>query len=388
MPQRFDQSVEMVEQTQEPSGRTDANGVGSPIAASRGAVDGHHWSPGYDPGGPRLLIHPADLRRRRIRCKPVVERLAKLERTFLPACNICGSDRSAIVSRPDRYGFPARTVMCLDCGLFYLQDRLSDAAYAEFYAGSYRQLTSLFTGGETQTIEDILADQRSYAQRLIQALEGRLNFAPGARLIDVGGSAGQVALPFRNRFNMDVTVLDPAADEIAAARALGLKGIVSPIEEFTTLDSYNLILFCRTIEHVQDLKSTLAKLRRMLTPDGLLYCDIVDFMELCHLAGHPEAATKIDHCFWLTQETAPWIFRSVGLEIVMADVSLRQPLAGFLLRRCEPSTAQRPDPQFAEARLRKLQERASEWQELGRSALDTKDWLRHKAYQLKRRILR
>jgi 2-polyprenyl-3-methyl-5-hydroxy-6-metoxy-1,4-benzoquinol methylase len=310
-----------------------------------------------------------------------------MERKFVAACNFCGSERRAIVAQPDRYGFPVRTVMCLECGLYYLADRLTDDGYAKFYADNYRKLTSLFAGEPQSDINDIHADQVAYAKRLIHALSGFLNFRPGARAIDVGGSGGQVAFQFHKYFGLSATVLDPAADEVAAARKLGLEGITGSFEQFETNELFDLILFCRSIEHVQDLHGVLTKMRRMLSPDGLLYCDIVDFTELCRLAGHPEGVTKIDHCYWLTRETAARIFSSVGLQTLMVDVSLRQPLAGFLLRSCEPSFSPAADPLWIEAQLRDHQRRASEWQELGRIPSDAKDWLRRKAYRLKRRIL-
>jgi SAM-dependent methyltransferase len=345
------------------------------------------WSAGYDPGGAPRRIHPTELQRRRARCEPIVSRLLKTGRKFIAACNLCGSERRAVVAQPDRYGFPIRTVMCLECGLYYLADRLTDDGYAAFYANDYRKITSLFTGDQRSDINDIHTDQVPYAKGLIRSLEGFVNFRPGARAIDVGGSGGQVALEFQKHFGLSAMVLDPAADEVAAARELGLEGVTGSFEAFETNESFDLILFCRSIEHVQDLHAVLSKMRRMLRPGGVLFCDIVDFTELCRLVGHPEAVTKIDHCFWLTQETATRVFRSVGLQILMVDVSFKQPLTGFLLRACEPSFSPPADPQLIEAQLRSHQRRASEWQELGRTPVDAKDWVRHKAYRLKRRLL-
>jgi hypothetical protein len=66
----------------------------------------------------------------------------------------------------------------------------------------------------------------------------------------------------------------------------------------------------------------------------------------------------------------------------------QQPLMGFLLRRSEPSPWLPIDPLWTKLQLRQFQERASEWQEWGRSARDAKDWMRRKAYVLKRAVVR
>jgi SAM-dependent methyltransferase len=277
--------------------------------------------------------------------------------------------------------------MCLECGLYYLADRLTDDGYAKFYTGYYRSLTALFAGVPQLGIDGIHADQAAYGKRLITALQGFLNFRPGARAIDVGGSGGQVGFQFQKYFGIRTTVLDPSPDEVAAACNLGLEGITGSFEKFETDESFDLILFCRSIEHVQDLRGVLTKMRRLLRPDGLLYCDIIDFTELCRVVGHPEGVAKIDHCYWLTQETAARIFKTVGLQIIMVDVSLSQPLAGFLLRRCEPSSALPADPSRIETELRDHQRQSSVWQEWGRTPCDAKDWLRRRAYRLKRRFL-
>ena len=99
----------------------------------------------------------------------------------------------------------------------------------------------------------------------------------------MGGSAGQVALEFQNFFRIDATVLDPAEAEVAAAKKAGLEAYTGSIEQWSSEERFDLILLCRTIEHVQDLRGVLSRIRRLLQPDGLLYCDIVDFTEACHL---------------------------------------------------------------------------------------------------------
>jgi SAM-dependent methyltransferase len=348
----------------------------------------HQWSPGHNPGARGYLIHPAELRRRRERCRSIVDSLRDRKREFVAVCNVCGSERNAIVAQPDRYGFPSRTAMCLNCGLFYLMDRFSDESYLEFYKdGTYRRIASLFSGTK-QGIGDIQADQVQYARELIRALGGYLRFEAGARLLDIGGSAGKVALEFQNFFGMQATVLDPAEEEVAAARKLGLTGIAGSLEQWDTDERFHLILLCRTIEHVQDLRGVLRRVRRLLHPNGFLYCDIVDFTEACRLIGHPEAVTKIDHCYWMTQESAAGIFRFAGLEVVSINLSLQQPLAGFLLRSCEPSPWLPVDPLWTKMQLRRLQESASEWQEGGRTPRDAKDWLRRRAYVIKRTLRR
>jgi hypothetical protein len=292
-----------------------------------------------------------------------------------------------VLSNRDRYDFPVRTVLCTGCGLIYLVERLTRDEYSKFYAsGTYRSLTSKFSGGETH-IEAIRCDQVNYAAKVISALEGCFEFQGHRSLLDVGGSAGVVATAVGSRFGCAATVLDPAIEEVAAARAIGVDGVVGSLETFRSGKKFGLILLCRSIEHLYDLRASLLKIRDLLHPDGLFYCDIIDFVECCRCNGAPEAVTKIDHCYWLCQETAPAIFRALGFDIISVDVSWESDCIGYVLRRCQPMGTPRTSKVALETIVRRLREINSDWHRYGQVPRGIADRLRSAAYRAKRRLL-
>lgn len=333
-----------------------------------------------------FFMHPTRLARKRKRCAPEVARLRELPRDFVSECNVCGCKQSAIIAQRDRYGLPLRTAMCRACGLIFMADRFTPEAYSEFYArGHYRRLTGAFNGSY-QTIADIHADQDAYAEKLAGAIHGYVKSRCGSRVLDIGGSAGRIALKFQECFEMSALVLDPAEEEADAARKLGLEAVTSSVEDFCTGEEFDLILICRTIEHVQNLRAVLGKARSLLKPDGLLYCDIVDFTELCRARGTPEAVSKVDHCYWLSMETAPAIFRSAGLQIVSTNLALGQFLVGYLLRSAEDSEPPRMDERWMQERLRNLRDASAQWRDTALHPCDAQDWLRRKVFAIKRRL--
>lgn len=147
-------------------------------------------------------------------------------------------------------------------------------------------------------------------------------------------------------------------------------------------------MLCRSIEHLFDLRRSLARIRSLLTPQGLFYCDIADFMEMCRLSGPPETFTKVDHCYWLTQSTALQIFRALGFELVSMNIAFGAAQVGFLLRACEPSVEALAAQSQTLAQVEEIQRIEREWRAYGATSLGPKDWLRRKGYRLKRRILR
>jgi SAM-dependent methyltransferase len=312
-----------------------------------------------------FLISPAELETRRQRCRPVAEPLAAAPRQFVSACNLCGSETSCVIAYEDRYGLPLRTALCTGCGLIYLMDRFTQQGYSEFYCeGDYRKLTSAFAGS-TATIEDLQADQAGYARNLVRFLDRRVPGGKGIRLLDVGGSSGQVAQELATRFGVEGTVLDPSREEIEAACRLGLRGIVGSAETWETEERFDLVLLCRTIEHLYDLRATMANIRRYLAPGGLFYCDFLDYLELCRITGAPQTVSKVDHCYWLTMQTAPRVFGALGFEIVSLHVVPKPQFVGCLLRQCPPA-APAPMPwSEVQGLIRELQQLVSEWQSSG-----------------------
>jgi 2-polyprenyl-3-methyl-5-hydroxy-6-metoxy-1,4-benzoquinol methylase len=312
-----------------------------------------------------FLINPAELETRRERCRPVVQSVSTVERQFVSRCNLCGSEQSCIIGYHDRYGLPLRTAMCVGCGLIYLMDRFTQEGYAQFYLdGAYRKLTSAFAGS-VATIEDLQADQAAYARNLVRFLDRRVPQRQGVRLLDIGGSSGEVAKELAGRFGIEGTVLDPSREEIEAARRQGLHGIVGSAESWETDQRFDVVMLCRTIEHLYDLRATMAKVRRYLTPGGLFYCDFLDYMELCRMTGAPQTVSKVDHCYWLTLQTAPAIFRAMGFEIVSLHVVPKPQFIGCLLRQCEPVAVEPMQWLEVQPLIRDLQQIVTEWQRPG-----------------------
>ena len=329
-----------------------------------------------------FLVGPAELKERRERCKPVAQSLAGIPRQMVLRCNACGSDHNAVIAYSDRYGLPIRTAMCTACGLVYLMDRFTQEGYSDFYReGAYRKITSAFAGS-VATIEDLQADQAQYAKNLSRFLDGRLPGREQVRLLDVGGSSGEVALELVQRLGVQATVLDPSQEEIEAARKQGLNGVVGSAETWDTDERFDIVMMCRTIEHLFDLRATMAKIRRLLSPGGLFYCDFLDYLELCRMTGHPQTVSKVDHCYWMTMETAPALFRSMGFEVVSLHLVPKPQFIGLLLRECEPVAIEPMRWNEVQPILRDVQHIVTEWLREPQVPADLPARVRRKVYRI------
>jgi len=257
----------------------------------------------------------------------------------VPECNLCGPAGGPVeVADRDRYGYPATLVVCRRCGLGYLSPRLTRAGYAEFYASVYRPLVSAYHGRRIDA-ETVQAEQRAYAADLGGFLDPLLT-GPPQTIIDVGGSTGAVAGVLAARFGAGATVLDPAADELAVAGAAGMETVAGFAEDFEPGERrWDLVLLCQTIDHLLDVRSTLAAMRRMTAPAGRAFVDVLDVGLALHRCGHIEGAAKIDHPYYLTGPTALAFFALAGFDVVAKRLS-DDGHRGYLLA---PGATARPD---------------------------------------------
>ncbi len=259
-------------------------------------------------------------------------------------CNLCGGDRFVTITHRDRYGYPATADGCLQCGLVFLNPAMTADAYTEFYAEVYRPLVSAYHGRliDAESIQD---EQRDYASVCADFIEPWLRERSCKTLLDVGGSTGVVAHVMKERFDLLATVIDPAPLEIEVARALGLKTVTGFVEDYDPGGAtYDFIVLCQTVDHLLDVALSLSKIRNLLSEEGLFFVDIVDFRAAYRRIGSVEGAVKIDHPYYLTDETMRAYLARSGFDVLGIDCAADHLHVGYL---CKPGKQQPdalPDP--------------------------------------------
>jgi 2-polyprenyl-3-methyl-5-hydroxy-6-metoxy-1,4-benzoquinol methylase len=234
-------------------------------------------------------------------------------------CNLCGASEFIILTHRDRYGYPAQAHACRHCGLVFLNPRMTAQAYVRFYNGIYRPLVSAFHGRliDARTIQD---DQREYAIERAGLIRPFMANAAPKTLLDIGGSTGVVAHHFAREFGLQGTLIDPAPLEVEQAERLGLETVTGLVEEHDFGQRrFDVVIICQTVDHLLDVAGTLARVRQLLSDNGLLFIDIVDFRAAYLRNWAVEAAIKIDHPYYLTERTMVAYLRSSGFEVLRSD---------------------------------------------------------------------
>jgi ubiquinone/menaquinone biosynthesis C-methylase UbiE len=247
------------------------------------------------------------------------------------ACNLCGGSSFTVIAHRDRYGFPAAAHACTGCGLVFLNPRLTASAYGRFYETVYRPLVSAFHGRliDATTIQ---AEQGEYADERIAFLRPFVSSAHRS-LLDIGGSTGVVAARVAREFDMAASVVDPSPLELDEAARLGLETITGLVEQHDFGSRrFDVVLLCQTVDHLLDIHSTLARVRNLLTPHGLLFIDIVDFRAAYLREWSVEGAIKIDHPYYLTDATMRSFLARTGFHVMRSEDEADHLHIGYLGR--------------------------------------------------------
>jgi 2-polyprenyl-3-methyl-5-hydroxy-6-metoxy-1,4-benzoquinol methylase len=268
-------------------------------------------------------------------------------------CNLCQSRSFVVLTHTDRYGYPAQAHACRDCGLVFLNPRMTAAAYGRFYDGVYRPLVSAFHGRLIDAVT-IQAEQQDYARERAGFLQPFVAGKGYASLLDIGGSTGVVAHHFARTFGLEATLIDPAPLEVEQARRLGIETITGLVEEHDFGPRrFDVVIICQTVDHLLDVAGTLQRVRDLLTPAGLLFVDIVDFRAAYLRNWSVEAAIKIDHPYYLTESSMALYLRSTGFDVLRTDYAADHLHISYA---CRPSTTENaaPDSEAAAAMLREV----------------------------------
>jgi 2-polyprenyl-3-methyl-5-hydroxy-6-metoxy-1,4-benzoquinol methylase len=187
-------------------------------------------------------------------------------------CLICQSESSTILWRRGRFNQALFNVICLDCGLIYLDPR--PQLEEDFYANSYRKQ---YVGRDRSSYEAVRQREVSAKFRydLIQSL-GLLS-SPGTAL-DVGSGMGNF-LKILKDSGWRVWGVDPDESYTRFGREhLNLTGLKTGY--FSAKDyhpnQFNLVSLFHVLEHLDNPLETLREIRPLMDPDSHLVIEVPD----------------------------------------------------------------------------------------------------------------
>ena len=157
-----------------------------------------------------------------------------------------------------------RLVSCRGCGMIYENPVFPEEVILASYKGSEEG------GHDSQypmRVESFHRALRSSARRLPPK---------GSRVLDIG-TAGGAFLDAATRFGYDATGLEPSRYLVEQGTRRGLKVLQGTIDSHPfERGSFDMVCLWDVIEHLTDPKASLARIRELLKPDGVLLINYPD----------------------------------------------------------------------------------------------------------------
>jgi SAM-dependent methyltransferase len=236
-------------------------------------------------------------------------------------CNLCGVDSYAVLARRASNGLAAQTCMCRNCGLIYINPRMTKEGYDEYYKYFYRHDREQAKGKEQN--KDVEANFEA-ARRFGFALANRLKqYIRSGLTIDIGSSAGGVLYGLKEAIpSLLVVGVEPSIEESQFANQKGIKTYNYLFENLPEkeIGLATNILCVRSLNHLLDPKNFFQRCFNHLENEGYLILSVKNFRHQVRRAGSVVAGVQIDHPFMFTPETLRLFVESVGFEVRYLDV--------------------------------------------------------------------
>jgi hypothetical protein len=150
-------------------------------------------------------------------------------------------------------------------------------------------------------------------------------------------------------------VLDPAPAELEEAESYGIETVCSLVEDWHPAgQTFDVVGMFQTVDHLLDVAATLEKLRLAVRAGGVFFVDIVDFRAAYLRNWSVEGAVKIDHPYYLTQESMEAYLARAGFAVARKYFSSDHLHVGYVCRPSAPQQAALPSPLVVREFFREL----------------------------------
>ncbi len=228
-------------------------------------------------------------------------------------CPVCEIDDSEVLAEKDRYGFECKNVICKNCGLVYINPRMSNSFYTSLYKEDYRDIYS------GQTVDYVKYFENRYAggKSMFEFLNSKIPVKKGAKVLDVGCGIGAVLKYFKDQ-GCTIHGIDLGAEFIKYGRENhDLNLHLNTIFDVELDYAPDVIVYSHVFEHILDLNKEAAQLRNLLADDGVLLLEVPGVLNLTpSYNGNFMKYCQNAHTFSFSKNTLQNVMEKNGFELI------------------------------------------------------------------------
>jgi SAM-dependent methyltransferase len=187
-------------------------------------------------------------------------------------CCICNGTNFDPLTQVDRCNIKTPVVLCGQCGLIQTNPRMTEDSYARFYQGEYRDLMQ----GRRSSLESLFESEFSRGAEQFRWLQIKgLLPADCSRLLvlEVGCGSGGILAFFRDQ-GCRVKGVDLGEIQIEFGR--NKHNLDLSLGSIAELDGFkaDVIILSHSLEHLPFPKRDLARVKKLLADDGILFIEV------------------------------------------------------------------------------------------------------------------
>ncbi|MFA5072274.1 MAG: polysaccharide pyruvyl transferase family protein, partial [Nitrospirota bacterium] len=241
-------------------------------------------------------------------------------------CPLCGS-KPEFYRKTNRYEIYRDVVICKNCELIYLSPLVKNEEHASFYQEAYRKLYQCPRIPDTQFHKE----RTPASLHRIEFLEKNGDLNKRATILDVGCGGGTFLMHLKEQGykNIQGVEIEPHYSKYIREK-LGIPLFNKPLETMESGMQYDIITLWHALEHVVDLKKSLAAIKRLLKDGGTFFLEV----PLIFDPANPPKDTvtfQIAHNYYFTPKSLQRVLRNAGFRITTSEVT---PM-NFFITRCK-----------------------------------------------------
>jgi hypothetical protein len=235
-------------------------------------------------------------------------------------CDLCLRSSHEILHKRDRNGLAVQTCICRDCGLIFINPRMTKEWYVKYYQREYRDQVARFKKGPLATHNHAALFERGTKHGAWLCTLFRDNLKRGLT-VEVGSSVGGVLNGFRESLDVDVLGIEPSRVEADYAMSRGIRTHPCAIEECKeTVPRADNIVCTQSLNHFLSPRYFLKWAFDNLSENGKLILEVLNFRHVFRHFGYIGRAIQVDHTYMFVPEVLLEFVRYAGFAVIWMDV--------------------------------------------------------------------
>jgi 2-polyprenyl-3-methyl-5-hydroxy-6-metoxy-1,4-benzoquinol methylase len=232
-------------------------------------------------------------------------------------CVICGSLNSTLIGERDRYGLYYPVNICQSCGFVFVNPRLDQNSYNEFYNEEYRKL---YLGSEKPN-NHFFQEQYNQGKKIFNFLYNNNLLEDSAKFIlEIGCGAGGILQYFEER-GYETQGIDLGDEYIQFGKQnYNLDLYSTTLKNIELKKKPDIIIYSHVLEHLLNLEEELKLIKEISHPHTKLYIEVPSLKQMHK--GYDFNILKyfhIAHTYHFTLTSLVNLLQKNGFELIVGS---------------------------------------------------------------------